>query len=163
MMAAGARRKATLDQQLQLDTFLPFEIAVVANRVSQMIGNLIDTKFDLQIPDWRILVTLDRYGPLAPNEIAEKTAMDKARVSRAQRRLGDLALVSVADDETDGRRKVLTLAPLGYKICREIISEALERERHLLSCLTPAEEIALRLILAKLHARTEGVEFYETT
>jgi DNA-binding MarR family transcriptional regulator len=122
---------------LQLDTFLPFELAVVANRVSQMIGNLINAQFDLQVPDWRILVTLDRYGPLPPNEVAEKTAMDKARVSRAQRRLSDLKL--------------------GIRVCREIIPNALARERQLLECLSPAEEVALRSILAKLHEHTDGI------
>jgi DNA-binding MarR family transcriptional regulator len=142
---------------LQLDTFLPFELAVVANRVSQMIGNLINAQFDLQVPDWRILVTLDRYGPLPPNEVAEKTAMDKARVSRAQRRLSDLKLVSIADDPVDGRRKVLSLEPLGIRVCREIIPNALARERQLLECLSPAEEVALRSILAKLHEHTDGI------
>ena len=153
---------AELQPQLQLDTFLPFELAVIANRISQMIGNLISSSFELQVPDWRILVTLDRYGALPPNEVAEKTAMDKARVSRAQRRLGDLKLVSINDDPDDGRRKVLALEPLGHKVCREIIPDALERERQLLDCLSPAEEVALRAILAKLHAHTEEIVFEDT-
>ena len=157
IVSEGARA-----QQLQLDTFLPFELAVVANRVSQMIGNLISSKFDLQVPDWRILVTLNRYGPLPPNEVSEKTAMDKARVSRAQRRLGDLKLVSVTDDPADGRRKVLSLEPLGHEVCREMIPEAIERERSLLGCLTSAEEVALRAILAKLHAHTNDIVLVDT-
>lgn len=144
-------------EKLQLDAFLPFELAVIANRVSQMIGNLIYTKFDLQVPDWRILVTLDRYGPLPPNEVADRTAMDKARVSRAQRRLSDLKLVSIADDPVDGRRKVLSLEELGVRVCRELVPSALERERQLLECLSPAEEVALRAILAKMHLHTEDV------
>lgn len=148
-------------ETLQLDAFLPFELAVIANRVSQMIGNLINAKFDLQVPDWRILVTLDRYGPLPPNEVADKTAMDKARVSRAQRRLSDLKLVSIADDPVDGRRKVLSLEELGARVCRELVPSALERERQLLECLSPAEEVALRAILAKLHIHTEDVETNE--
>lgn len=152
----------TEPEKLQLDAFLPFELAVIANRVSQMIGNLINMKFDLQVPDWRILVTLDRYGPLPPNEVAEKTAMDKARVSRAQRRLSDLKLVSIADDPIDGRRKVLSLEALGARVCRELVPSALERERQLLDCLSPAEEVALRAILAKLHVHTEDVALDDT-
>lgn len=161
-MASKAMGEQETELQLQLDTFLPFELAVIANRISQMIGNLISSSFDLQVPDWRILVTLDRFGPLPPNEVAEKTAMDKARVSRAQRRLSDLKLVAISDDPEDGRRKVLTLEPLGHKVCREIIPDALDRERQLLECLSPAEEVALRSILAKLHAHTEGVVFEDT-
>ena len=162
VMANDRQSEAARAQQLELDTFLPFELAVVANRVSQMIGNLISVKFDLQVPDWRILVTLDRYGTLSPNEVADKTAMDKARVSRAQRRLGDLKLVSITDDPADGRRKVLKLEPLGHKVCREMIPEAVERERSLLECLTPVEEVALRAILSKLHAHTNDIVFEDT-
>jgi len=148
--------------KLQLDTFLPFELAVIANRISQMIGNLITLSFQLQVPDWRILVTLDRYGPLPPNEVADKTAMDKARVSRAQRRLCDLKLIAIADDPEDGRRKVLSLETLGHEVCRQIIPQALDKETQLLECLSAAEEVALRAILAKLHAHTEGVVFEDT-
>lgn len=156
------QEKPEPELRLQLDTFLPFELAVIANRVSQMIGNLISSKFDLQVPDWRILVTLDRYGSLPPNEVADKTAMDKARVSRAQRRLSDLKLVSITDDPDDGRRKVLTLQPLGHQVCREMIPEAIEKERALMECLSAAEEVALRAILAKLHAHTEDVILPDT-
>ncbi len=161
-MVTDRQSKAAREEQLDLDTFLPFELAVVANRVSQMIGNVISGRFDLQVPDWRILVTLDRHGPLSPNEVADKTAMDKARVSRAQRRLGDLKLVSITDDPADGRRKVLKLEPLGHQVCREMIPEAVERERSLLECLTPAEEVALRSILGKLHAHTNDIVFEDT-
>jgi DNA-binding MarR family transcriptional regulator len=156
-MARRNEQESFDDVRLELDSFLPFELAVVANRVSQMIGNLIQAKFDLQVPDWRILVTLDRFGPLPPNEVAEKTSMDKARVSRAQRRLSDLKLVAISDDPDDGRRKVLSLERLGHQVCREIVPEALERQRWLLESLSPAEEVALRSILAKLHRHTEGV------
>ncbi len=159
---ADDSRSTEFQPQLQLDSFLPFELAVIANRISQMIGNLISASFDLQVPDWRILVTLNRFGPLPPNEVAEKTAMDKARVSRAQRRLCDLKLVSINDDPDDGRRKVLALEPLGLKVCREIIPDALERERQLLDCLSSAEEVALRAILAKLHTHTEEIVFEDT-
>ena len=141
---------------LDLDTFLPFELAVIANRVSYMVGKIFDEKYGLQIPDWRILVTLERDGKLAPNQIVEKTSMDKARVSRAQRRLSDMGLVTVVDNPNDGRRKMLGLSPKGRAMCEEIVPEAIRREQWLMDALTPAEQVALHGILSKLHARTEN-------
>ena len=70
--------------KLDLQEFIPYKLAVAANRVSQSIGSLFEQKFGLQIPEWRILMTLHSYGPLAPNEVVEHTSMDKGRVSRAQ-------------------------------------------------------------------------------
>jgi hypothetical protein len=51
---------------------------------------------------------------------------------------------------------------LGHEVCREIIPEALEKERQLLNCLTPAEEVAFRSIPAKLHTYTDGITFEDT-
>ena len=141
---------------LNLDTFLPFELAVIANRVSYMVGKIFDEKYGLQIPDWRILVTLERDGNLAPNEIVDKTSMDKARVSRAQRRLSDMGLVTVVDNPDDGRRKMLGLSSKGRAMCEEIVPEAIRREQWLMAALSPAEQVALHSILGKLHARTEN-------
>lgn len=141
---------------LDLDTFLPFELAVIANRVSYMVGKIFDEKYGLQIPDWRILVTLERDGRLAPNQIVEKTSMDKARVSRAQRRLSDMGLVTVVDNPNDGRRKMLGLSSKGRAMCEEIVPEAIRREQWLMDALTPAEQVALHSILSKLHVRTEN-------
>lgn len=141
---------------LNLDTFLPFELAVIANRVSYMVGKIFDEKYGLQIPDWRILVTLERDGKLAPNQIVQKTSMDKARVSRAQRRLSDMGLVTVVDNPNDGRRKMLELSSKGRAMCEEIVPEAIRREKWLMDSLSPAEQVALHSILKKLHVRTEN-------
>lgn len=150
--------KSKNDNSLDLKTFLPFELAVVANRVSRMVGRIFDERFGLQIPEWRILVALDHHGPMAPNDISANTSMDKARVSRAQKRLADLDLVDIVDDPEDGRRKVLKLKSKGQKICKEIVPEAIEREGWLLEALTAAEQVALQSILAKLHDRTEEID-----
>ena len=161
-MTQGAGHKRARDGEdddpyLDLSTFVPFELAVLANRISQMISQIFEERFDLQVPDWRILVTLHRHGPLPPNEVAELTAMDKARVSRAQRRLSDLHLVSVLDDPEDGRRKVLSLEPRGYETCKAIIPAALKREAWLMEALSAPEEVALRELLRKLHAHTDSL------
>lgn len=154
LKSASQKNRGTLD----LDRFLPFELAVVANRISRMVGRIFDERYGLQIPEWRILVTLDRHGDLTPNDIVEKTSMDKARVSRAQRRLADLDLVTIVDDPDDGRRKVLRLSEKGTEICTEIVPDAIEREQWLLESLSAAEQVALTSILEKLHSRTEQME-----
>ncbi len=149
-----ARERTT---KLLLDDFVPFQLAVAANLVSQMIARLIERKFDLQLPEWRILVTLNHFAALAPNEIVEKTAMDKARVSRAQRRLTDLKLVVSEEDLSDGRRKLLHLSPVGVAICQDIIPDALASEAWLLETLSAQERRMLDRILLKLGSRAASI------
>lgn len=138
-----------------LEDFIPFKLAVVANRVSQSIGHLFETQFNLQIPEWRILMALYAYGDLVFNEVVDKTSMDKARVSRAQRRLVDLNMIKTSDDPTDGRKVILALTPTGVKRCSDILPAAAEREAWFLAALNDEEHHQLDVILDKLMARSQ--------
>lgn len=140
--------------RLSLQEFVPYKLAVVANRLSQSIGSLFEQRYGIQIPEWRILMALHSCGPLSPNELVEHTSMDKARVSRAQRRLADLDLVAVRDDPRDGRRLVLFLTRKGTGMCEAIIPAARETEAWFLSALAERERKVLDKALSRLLARS---------
>lgn len=142
-------------EKLSLHEFIPYKLAVVANRLSQSIGSLFEKKYGIQIPEWRILMALHSCGPLAPNEVVDHTSMDKGRVSRAQRRLVELDLVTVRDDPRDGRRLVLFLTRKGAGMCAAIIPAARETEAWLLSVLPAGERQALDKALSRLLARSQ--------
>ena len=158
-------RKSTSDQspadKLTLEEFIPYKLAVVANRLSQSIGSLFEQKYRIQIPEWRILMTLHSYGPLAPNEVVEHTSMDKGRVSRAQRRLVELGLVAASNDPRDGRRLVLFLTRKGMNMCAAIIPEARQTEAWFLSVLPEQERRALDRALSRLLARSQELRSSE--
>ncbi len=148
-----ARRRAA--EKLSLHEFIPYKLAVVANRLSQSIGSLFEKQYGIQIPEWRILMALHSCGPLAPNEVVEQTSMDKGRVSRAQRRLVDLDLVAVRDDPRDGRRLVLFLTRKGAGMCAAIIPAARETEAWFISVLPERERQALDKALSRLLLRSQ--------
>lgn len=141
--------------KLPLQEFIPYKLAVVANRLSQSIGYLFEEKYGIQIPEWRILMALHSCGPLAPNEVVEHTSMDKGRVSRAQRRLAELGLVSVSNDPRDGRRLVLFLTRKGAGMCAAIIPAARETEAWFLSVLPAGERRVLDKALSRLLMRSQ--------
>lgn len=140
-----------------LDDFIPYKLSVVANRVSQSIGRLFDEKYGLQIPEWRILMTLYECGNLVFNEVVERTSMDKARVSRAQKRLVDLKMITASSDPSDGRRIILNLTELGTQRCADILPDAAEREAWFLCALDNEEQRQLNTILDKLMARSKDL------
>lgn len=141
-------------EKLSLHEFIPYKLAVVANRLSQSIGSLFEHKYGIQIPEWRILMALHSCGPLAPNEVVEHTSMDKARVSRAQRRLVELELVTPSVDPRDGRRLVLFLTRKGAGMCEAIIPEARQTEAWFLSVLSEPERELLDTVLSRLLERS---------
>lgn len=149
-----AVKRANLGPMGKLEDFIPYKLSVVANRVSQSIGRLFETRFNIQIPEWRIIMALYAYGDLVFYEVVDRTSMDKARVSRAQRRLVDLGLVQTYGDPDDGRKVILSLTPAGVKICENILPEAAKREAWFLAVLDEQEHRQLDVILDKLMKRS---------
>jgi DNA-binding MarR family transcriptional regulator len=139
----------------RLEDFIPYKLSVVANRVSQSIGRLFETQFNIQMPEWRIMMALYAYDDLVFNEVVDRTSMDKARVSRAQRRLVDLGLINSVNDPTDGRKVILSLTRKGEKMCGDILPEAAQREAWYLAALDDQEHHQLDVILDKLMMRSQ--------
>ena len=146
------------ESSIELIDFFPYQLSVVANRVSQSIAKIFKEKFDLQIPEWRILVTLYSVDEMSFTEVTDRTSMDKTRVSRAQRRMIDLGLIEAAIDEEDKRKVNLSLTEKGREICREIIPEAKARDAWLQEVITPEEQKQLEGIMSKLFARTQELD-----
>lgn len=148
-------RRSSLGPMGRLEDFIPYKLSVVANRVSQSIGKLFETRFNLQIPEWRILMALYAYGDLVFTEVVDRTSMDKARVSRAQRRLVDLGMIKSGDDPSDGRKLILSLTAKGERMCADILPEAAAREDWFLQVLDDHEQRQLDVILDKLMKRSQ--------
>jgi DNA-binding MarR family transcriptional regulator len=147
-------KRTTLGPIGKLEDFIPYKLSVVANRVSQSIGRLFETRFNIQVPEWRIMMALYAFDELVFNEVVERTSMDKARVSRAQRRLVDLELINSVNDPSDGRKVILSLTAKGEKMCAEILPQAAEREAWYLAALDDLEHHQLDVILDKLMKRS---------
>lgn len=148
-------RTETAEQvsSLILERFVPYRLSVLSNTVSRAIARIYAERFDLTIPEWRVMAQLGRHGRLSASDIVGLTAMDKVRVSRAVARLVASGRVVAVPDETDRRRQLLTLAAAGRRIYREIVPLALEREARLLDALEPEERRALDRLLAKLQGQ----------
>ncbi len=153
-----ARNTAAGVEAFDLETFLPFQLSVVANRVSQTVGQSIANRFALQIPEWRIVVVLGKYGALSALEIAQKTSMDKARVSRAQHRLVDLGLANMRPSADDRRKVVVSLEEEGLALYRDMVPLAHDTAQQLFAPLTADERHMLKSLVQKLFDSTTGFE-----
>jgi len=140
---------------LVLEDFLPYRLSVLMLRISNAIARSYERRFRLTVPEWRVMAVLGRFGPLSANGVAEKTQMDKVRVSRAVARLVASGRVSRRIDPADRRRSVLALTAEGRAVHREIVPHARRVEARLLAGLVPAERNQLDRLVAKLEARAE--------
>ena len=143
---------ATLEaaDRLALDRFLPYQLSVLTNRVSDAIARQYSERFDLTIPEWRVMAVLGNTPGLSASEVAARTAMDKVQVSRAVANLVENDRVERSADAQDGRITRLALSPRGQAIYHQVAPLALDLEARLIATLSADERKSLDAIMHKL-------------
>jgi DNA-binding MarR family transcriptional regulator len=134
-----------------LDSFLPYRLAVAAQRVSAEFASHYAGAHGLTTAEWRVLAHLaNASGPLSVREIHDRVAMDKSKVSRAAARLELSGLIAKGEDPRDRRLVALSLTGAGQAVMAELVPLALDYEARLLGRLAPEERAALGGILERL-------------
>jgi DNA-binding MarR family transcriptional regulator len=129
-----------------LSEYLPFQMSVIsADMFTRVIENA-----GLQVPEWRIMMALPSHQPCSSHDLCILTAMDAARVSRAQRRLEDLDMISVIRDKGDRRRLVVRLSEKGAVEVLRLKSAAQAAESKMLDALGPEDRAQLKTALGAL-------------
>ncbi|GAB5447146.1 MarR family winged helix-turn-helix transcriptional regulator [Gymnodinialimonas sp.] len=132
-----------------LSEYLPFQMSVIS---AQMFTNVIEDA-GLQMPEWRIMMALPSHQPCSSHDLCILTAMDAARVSRAQRRLEDLNMISVIRDKADRRRLVVRLSDKGTVELSRLKSAAQAAESKMLDALGPEDRAQLKTAIGSLFER----------
>ena len=138
------------NQGLNLKDFLPYRLSIVTNRISASFARLYSEKFNLSIPEWRVMAVLGQQPGLSADGVCNETEMDKVPVSRAVTKLLDKDLLNREFSGTDRRRSILSLSEAGYGMYAQIVPLALSYEAELKAVLTPREQSQLEKLLDKL-------------
>ncbi|MFK8053213.1 MAG: MarR family winged helix-turn-helix transcriptional regulator [Woeseiaceae bacterium] len=140
--------------QLALENFLPYRLSILSNTVSGTIASAYDQRFDLTIPEWRVMAVIGRRPGLSAAEVAERTLMDKVAVSRAVAKLLKAERITREFADADKRRSILELSPTGREVYEQVAPLALQMEADLLKGFTEEEINTLNLLLDRMLART---------
>lgn len=153
----GVTPPPEIPNNFRLEDFLPYRLSVAANRVSRMFAQRYAEAFGLSIPEWRVLSTVGRFGPVSPTAVGEWTAMDKVKVSRAAGSLVARGLLRQSADPKDGRGRLLRLTRRGSSVHNSVVPLARELESTLAQGLGRTEWQALNRSLARLAGHLEDV------
>lgn len=135
---------------LNLKEFLPYRLSIVTNRISASFARLYSEKFNLSIPEWRVMAVLGQQPGLSADQVCSETEMEKVPVSRAVSKLLDKGLLKRDFSGDDRRRSILHLSEAGYGMYAQIVPLALAYEVELKSALTGEEQAQLAILLDKL-------------
>ena len=142
-----------MDEELILENFLPYRLSILSNTVSRTVARVYDKRFNLSIPEWRVIAILGRFPGLSAVEVAERTLMDKVAVSRAVSKLIKNGRIDREFADADRRRSILNLSEEGRRVHDEIAPLALQFERDLLQGLSAEDVQRLDILMERLLAR----------
>lgn len=138
---------------LRLENFLPHQLNVVSSLVSQVLSRVYGRRYDIGIPEWRVLVTLGQHGALTGKDVGARTHMHKTKVSRAAAQLEQRKFILRRTNRSDLREAFLSLTPTGRTIYEEAAPVALELMRRLSDVISPADRAAFERVLHRLTER----------
>jgi DNA-binding MarR family transcriptional regulator len=150
-------------EEFLLEAFLPYELSVAANHTSRLFARHYSKEFGLSIAEWRVMAVVGRLGDISPGGVAERTEMDKVKVSRAAASMVAAGLLEQLPDPEDGRVRRLRLTRRGERVHQAIIPRARALEVLLAEGLSAAEWETLRHLLRRLTSYTKRLEETEST
>ena len=147
-----------MTSKLDLANFLPYQLSVASNAVSDRVAGIYQARFGLKIPEWRLMAVLGEGTARTQRELVVLTRMDKVTVSRAAAALADRGLVSRVASESDGRSHHLTMTKEGWVLYDDIAPAALDLEKSIITCLTDDELRAFVDMMARLRDAADQLQ-----
>lgn len=139
----------------RLGSFLPYLLSITSNGVSRRIADEYETRFGINIPEWRVMAVLGDAGALTQRDLVEATMMDKVAVNRACKTLEARGLVSRSPNLLDGRSHHLELTESGRQVQGDVMTIALDMEDRLFRVLDSDERRQFKAMLGKLRSRVD--------
>ena len=121
------------------------------------LARLYAVRFDLTVPEWRIMTVLGRFPGISANEVCELTAMDRVRVSRGVARLLQFERIRRVSDPSDRRRSKLYLSDDGQQVYEQIVPVAHAYEDKLMAGLDENEVRTLESLLGKIESGVAAI------
>ncbi|QKG23781.1 MarR family winged helix-turn-helix transcriptional regulator [Actinomadura verrucosospora] len=106
---------------------------------------------------YRLLATLEEYGPASQADLGRRAAIDRSDVVAALNQMGEKKLIERAPDPADRRRNIITLTPAGRRHLHDLDGVLAGIQDELLAPLSPAERAQLTEMLARVtdhHAKS---------
>jgi DNA-binding MarR family transcriptional regulator len=151
MTSRDSGAPAAEDVVLDLRRYVPALLTFLANKLSRSGSALYRRHFGVGIIEWRILAMLAVEPSIPASRVCQVIGLDKGPVSRSLALMERRGLVEIRADAADTRRRLAALTPAGRALHDRILRVARERERRLLSCLSPAEQGVLVELLNRMH------------
>lgn len=117
---------------LKLDSYWPYQLTVLADRISRHTAAIVKRQGELNLSQWRVLAAIAEQPGRTAAEVVTVTPMDKGIVSRATKALLAAGLLVREASQGDGRISHLFLTKQGEALYQALVPqvEAVAIEAH---------------------------------
>jgi DNA-binding MarR family transcriptional regulator len=148
-------------EKLDLNRYVPAMLTFLANKLATGASISYRKHFGIGVVEWRLLALLAVEDAITANRICQVIGRDKSAVSRSLQQLEMAGRVCGEIDSKDARRYTVSLTSEGKALHDRVLKVALERERRLLSNLSPKEIDTLVDLLGRLQKNVAHVNEYD--
>lgn len=138
-----------------LDGFLPYHLHTVSAQIMQLTTRRYAQKLGITVAEGRVLTAVHSFGPLSTRNIADKTRMDKAKITRAVKRLIERGWLTRRINPDDNRLIILTLTPDGLAIHAAIVPIIQLVEDDMIAAVGDSMRVELMAALRKIEERLD--------
>ena len=136
--------------EIDLEQFLPYQLNQMANLISDDFARVYQQKYNLTIPQWRVLANLAQYGKSNAKDLCTQANMDKSTVSRAIKSLLQRGYVEAQLNQQDKRVTQVMLNEQGNAIYKLIARDAQNWEAQLAEKFSKQQQVQLLNLLKEL-------------
>jgi DNA-binding MarR family transcriptional regulator len=100
--------------------YLTLRVSFVAKLVERRTARALARRFGISVAEWRVLAQLSALGPMTVRQLAERSWVDRAEVSRAAASLIERGHVRRADNPRDRRSPIFSATEEGHALAAAI-------------------------------------------
>lgn len=131
--------------------FIPYQLSALSLKISKGLAKHYRSRFNISVPEWRVLVILNSHPNITAKTIAEHTQMDKVPISRALKSLNEKNYTLQEPHPDDARATINRLSTRGDELMAVLIPDAINYEQSLLKQLTQEERRQLSQLIDKFN------------
>lgn len=141
-----------IEEPLQLPSFLPYQLSILQQQVSHVVGSYYRQEHGLTRNAWRVMAALALQGEVSAKDVGNYVRLEKMPVSRAMKELTSLGYLQQKTDLEDRRIVRLALTSAGKRCYRDIVPQVRQQEQRVLEGLTDRERTQYLKLTQKLLA-----------
>ena len=134
-----------------IEEFLTYHLNILARKLSRRHSRFLNENFEMALAEWWLLAQISQNSPTTVRDLAARTLIDKAQVSRGIEQLKSREYVRRETDPKDKRSALFYITEAGTEAYEQIMPARRTNQSELLSQLTREERDMFRASIAKLN------------